>query len=117
MNKSTESQSILIVDDDASLSDALARWLRSEGFEVRTAYDGMQALRKVEENQPDLVLADVSMPVLDGIGLAREVMRMGIPVVLLSAAVSRKAAPAGVPFVAKPFDIDVLYGIITDILT
>lgn len=116
MNVSTAAQSILIVDDDVSLSDALARWLRSEGYEVSTAYDGIQGLRKAREIRPDLVIADVTMPIMDGIRLSQEVVKLDIPIVLLSAAVLLKAAPPGVPFVAKPFDIDELYTIIKNIL-
>jgi two-component system response regulator MprA len=60
---------ILVVDDDQKLLKMLSRTLQYEGFEVATATDGREALRKVEEWQPDLIVLDWLMPGLDGIGV------------------------------------------------
>ncbi len=60
---------ILVVDDDQKLLKMLSRTLQYEGFEVATATDGREALRKVEEWQPDLIVLDWLMPGIDGIGV------------------------------------------------
>ena len=59
--------SILIVDDEENLLDALKLNLELEGFEVSTAADGVQALRKVEQEYFDLIVLDVMLPEVDGI--------------------------------------------------
>ena len=60
---------ILIVDDEANARAALSEILREEGYSTETAADGFKALGKLEEFQPDVVLTDLKMPGLDGIGL------------------------------------------------
>ncbi len=105
-------RTILIVDDDVHIVELLAELLESEGFAVRKAYDGSAALEEAELTPPDLVLSDVAMPKLNGIALARRLRDRGIPVVLLSAAVTDPRLP-DVPFVAKPFDLDQILAIIT----
>ena len=60
---------VLIVDDEANARTALSEILRDEGFTTDTAADGFKALGKVEELQPEVILTDLKMPGLDGIGL------------------------------------------------
>ncbi len=60
---------ILIVDDEANARAALSEILRDEGFETETAADGFKALGKVEDFHPEVILTDLKMPGLDGIGL------------------------------------------------
>ena len=60
---------ILIVDDEANARAALSEILREEGYTTETAADGFKALGKLEEFTPDVVLTDLKMPGLDGIGL------------------------------------------------
>ena len=62
--------SILLVDDDHDLVDVLAMALEDAGFDVRCAFDGEQGLQAVADDPPELVVADVVMPRLDGLGLA-----------------------------------------------
>jgi PAS domain S-box-containing protein len=62
---------VLVVDDNADSADSLAIWLRLKGHEVRTAYDGPQALAQALEQQPDLVLLDIGMPGMSGYEVAR----------------------------------------------
>jgi len=64
---------ILLVDDDPFVTDSLAEVLRREGFEVRTAYDGGEAVRLAKQSPVDVVLADVNLPELDGLELLRQV--------------------------------------------
>ena len=63
---------VLIVDDEANARDALAELLEDEGYDTATAGDGVQALARMETFEPDVVLTDLKMPKLDGIGLLRE---------------------------------------------
>ena len=63
---------ILIVDDEANARAALSEILREEGYETETAADGFKALGKIGSFAPDLILTDLKMPGLDGIGLLKE---------------------------------------------
>ena len=78
---------VLVVDDDAAVRDSLARTLRFEGHEVEVAGDGAAALAAVGAQQPDAVILDVSMPVLDGLETCRRLRADGVltPVLMLTA--------------------------------
>src|ERR1700686_2247878 len=77
---------LLLVDDDANLLVVLAEQLRADGYDVSTARDGIEALRRLENGWPDLVLVDMMMPRLDGISLAREIKaRADLPIIVLTA--------------------------------
>ena len=77
---------ILIVDDDANLRVLLAEQLRDDGFEVATARDGVEALKRLENGWPDLLVVDMMMPRMDGLSLAREIKgRADLPIIVLSA--------------------------------
>jgi two-component system OmpR family response regulator len=69
----TERGRILVVDDEPSITDFIALGLRHEGYEVRTAADGRQGLRAVDEFKPDLVIVDVMMPRVDGFEMTRAI--------------------------------------------
>ncbi|MCJ7737691.1 MAG: hybrid sensor histidine kinase/response regulator, partial [Anaerolineae bacterium] len=66
-------RAVLVVEDSASLRMAIASMLEQDGYTVLSAADGMQALEVMEGNQPDLVLADIAMPVMDGYEFYRAV--------------------------------------------
>jgi DNA-binding response OmpR family regulator len=75
----------LIVDDDRVLADVLAFTLRREGFEVIQASDGLTALRRWEEEQPDIVVLDVNMPIMDGFAVCQRIREQAdTPVILLT---------------------------------
>jgi two-component system response regulator VicR len=77
---------ILIVDDDPNLLVILAEQLRSDGYDVQTARDGDEALRRLSLAWPDLLIIDMLMPRMDGLTLAREVKaRADLPIIVLSA--------------------------------
>ncbi|MGH2561963.1 MAG: response regulator transcription factor [Thermomicrobiales bacterium] len=108
-------QSVLVVDDEQFIVELIADILEDEGFVVGRAYDGMQAELAINASPPDLVIADVMMPRVDGLSLAR---RLGerpdrIPVLLMSAV--RRPIDPDIPFLAKPFDvaelIDLVHGL------
>ena len=77
---------ILICDDDPDIVSALDIYLTSEGYQTLKAYDGLEALRMVEENPVDLVLLDVMMPKLDGIRTTAKLREsFNLPIILLTA--------------------------------
>jgi DNA-binding response OmpR family regulator len=77
---------ILIVDDDPNLLVLLADQLRNDGFEIQTARDGEEALRRLDGGWPDLLIVDMMMSRMDGLTLAREVKaRADLPIIVLSA--------------------------------
>ena len=77
---------ILLVDDDRGLLVPLAEQLRLDGFDVTTARDGDEALRRLDLAWPDLLIIDLLMPRMDGLTLAREVKaRADLPIIVLSA--------------------------------
>jgi DNA-binding response OmpR family regulator len=79
-------QRILVVDDDPNLLVVLAEQLRDDGFDVSTARDGQEALRRLEAGWPDLILVDLTMPRMDGLALARQIKAQAdLPIIVLSA--------------------------------
>jgi len=78
---------ILIVDDERALREGLKAELLGEGYGVRTARDGEEALKKIAERRPDLVLLDVMMPKMNGFRCCEEIRRIDalLPVVFLTA--------------------------------
>ena len=77
---------ILLVDDDLDLLDVTAYALRREGYEVITATDGLQAMKRWEEDRPAAVVLDIGLPRLDGYGVCARIREAGsTPVILLTA--------------------------------
>lgn len=80
---------VLIIEDEETLTENLADKLRSEGYNVVTAYDGENGLRLVREEQPDLLVLDIMLPGLDGLSICRIVRRDAatahIPIIMLTA--------------------------------
>ena len=106
---------ILIVDDEANARAALAEILREEGYTTETAADGFKALGKIEEFLPDVVLTDLKMPGLDGIGLMEKAneSRMGATFVVMTAFGTISSAVEAVKkgaynYLTKPLDFQVL---------
>lgn len=100
-------ETILVVDDEPAIVDLLRDVLDEAGYRVAVAHDGAEALATVEQLDPDVVLSDVAMPRMTGLELADRLIPLGVPVVLMSAAVPAAAQPS-VPFLVKPFDLDEL---------
>jgi len=78
---------VMFVDDEALLALGAEASLQAEGFEVAIAFDGEEALSKVADFAPDIILTDLMMPKLDGVSLAKALGDQGstIPVVVLTA--------------------------------
>ena len=104
----TEAPTILIADDEPVIVELLALLLEDEGYTVMRAYDGEEAWRALCSRPPDLIISDISMPRLDGLGLLRRMrstVLRNVPVILMSAHDRSVTAPR-VTFVPKPFDLD-----------
>ena len=77
---------ILVVDDDKEIAEAIAIYLRNEGYEVMKAYDGFQALEVLRSVDVSLILMDIMMPRLDGIQTTMKIREeLNIPIIMLSA--------------------------------
>ena len=115
---------VLLVDDNADMR-GYVRMLLSTRFHVRTAADGIEALQEIARQRPDLVLADVMMPRLDGFGLLKairgdEAMR-DLPVVFLSARAGEEARIEGIDagvddYLVKPFSARELHARVANTL-
>jgi len=99
---------VLVVDDERHIVALLTELLEDEGYQVVSAYDGVDALKLVRAHAPDLVLADIMMPRLDGLALLSSLRESNaaLPVVLMSAAVTPLTHE--VPYISKPFDLEEL---------
>jgi DNA-binding response OmpR family regulator len=107
----SENPTILLVDDETPITANLAPFLERTGFRVIIASDGEQALQKIAENRPDLVVLDVLMPRLDGREVLRRLRREGnwLPIILLTQvgeSVERAMAleEGADDYLNKPFD-------------
>ena len=104
---------VLVVDDEASLTELLSMALRFEGCEVRTAADGLTAVRTSRDFRPDLVVLDVMLPDIDGMEVLRRLRTEDedVPVLFLTArdAVDDRIAgitAGGDDYVTKPFSLE-----------
>jgi CheY-like chemotaxis protein len=105
---------VLVVDDEVDITDTLAMLLRLHGYEVVTASNGLDALVKMRDRIPDIVVSDCMMPVMNGLELCTSIGRYPtlrhIPVILTSGAPEHHDL-TGVQFnlfLRKPFAFDVL---------
>jgi two-component system, OmpR family, response regulator MprA len=105
---------ILVVDDDPEIVSFLKRGLTYEGYTVDTASDGAEALVKIREREPDLVVLDIMMPGIDGMEVSRR-LRQGsdIPILMLTAKGTVADRVAGLDsgaddYLVKPFSFDEL---------
>jgi DNA-binding NarL/FixJ family response regulator len=116
---------LLVVDDDPSLLRAVAETLRAEGYEVTTARRGADALVRVAEALPDLIVSDIRMPGMDGYELVRNLRAASrtrlIPIVFLTAKDETADRIAGFrtgvdAYLTKPFEPDELLAVVANIL-
>ncbi|MBE2913010.1 response regulator YycF [Anoxybacillus flavithermus] len=100
---------ILVVDDEKPIADILQFNLRKEGYDVHCAYDGVEALQKAEDIQPDLILLDIMLPQKDGMEVCREIRKKyDMPIIMLTAKDSEIDKVLGLElgaddYVTKPF--------------
>jgi CheY-like chemotaxis protein len=108
---------ILVVDDQEGVRRLLIRWLEHLGFPVRIASSGEQALSMVRDERPDLILADVNVPGMNGLELARSVLTEypGRQMILMARGGGQLGERVMVrdrllPVLRKPLDLDALLG-------
>ena len=108
---------VLIVDDEPFNVDVLEQELEDTDYELITASNGQEALDKIKSQQPDLILLDLMMPVLDGFAVLKEIkdddVLRDIPVIIVSAASDSKSIVKGIKqgaddYITKPIDAESL---------
>jgi DNA-binding response OmpR family regulator len=113
---------ILLVDDEPLITDSLSYSLQREGFEVKSARDGTQALQAVEDNHPDLIVLDLMLPDMSGLEVCRRLRTMtATPVIMLTARGEEIDRVLGLEvgaddYLAKPFSFRELLARIRAIL-
>src|SRR5499426_3996680 len=105
---------ILVVDDEPQLTRVLRTGLKSRGYDVRAAADGLAGFETFSDWHPDLVITDLAMPNVDGLELCRRLRAVSqVPIIVLSAKGEEKTKVEALDlgaddFVTKPFGIDEL---------
>jgi CheY-like chemotaxis protein len=115
-------KTLLVVDDEVGITEALSDLLGEEGFVVLTARTGKDGLDRAIEKRPDLILLDYMLPVMDGrevlLALQGDAAYQDIPVIMISA-IPRSSLPRDCKptvFLRKPFEIDHLLAEVTRLL-
>ncbi len=116
---------ILTVDDSASIRQMVSFTLKNEGYEIVEAVDGVDALSKLQQNPPDMVLTDLHMPNMDGIELIKNVRSNPsfkfIPIIFLTTESKAERKQAGkaagaTGWIVKPFKPEQLVGVVKKVL-
>ncbi len=126
LKESIETRTILVVDDDEIMRNALKRILESSGYKVILAADGLELSKILEINRLDMVLLDVNLPWVDGYELCRLLKAhhslAKVPLVFVSARKEEEDVQRGFDagcndYITKPFDVDKMTATIAKILT
>lgn len=101
---------ILVVDDEQPIANYIKMTLKQVGYQADCVYDGMAALKKLEQERYDLILLDVMLPEIDGFELMDALVPMGIPVIFLTAKDRVQDRVKGLrlgaeDYIVKPFDV------------
>ena len=105
------SQKVLVVEDDINIAELLRLYLEKDGFEVKIAHDGGEGLKLAESEQPDLVLLDIMLPVLDGWQVCRRLRKTTkTPIIMLTAKGETEDKVSGLEmgaddYIVKPFEV------------
>ena len=108
---------VLVVEDDKASQTLLRKQLTAKGFEVAVAANGLDGLMYLERGSPDIIVCDVNMPELDGIGFVRALKARqetrSIPVIFLTASNDPRLMVDGINvgarfYMTRPFDLDEL---------
>jgi chemosensory pili system protein ChpA (sensor histidine kinase/response regulator) len=111
----------LVVDDSITVRRVTQRLLQREGYRVVMAADGLQALERLQEERPAVVLSDIEMPRMDGFDLARNIRAdarlAGLPIVMITSRIAEKhrehAMSLGVDhYLGKPYSEDELMSLV-----
>ncbi len=117
---------ILVVDDEKDIVRVLEAILTSNGYDVITAYDGKDGLKKAKEGRPDLIVLDILMPEVDGVAMGAALRSdadlKDTPIIFLTCLVEKDEVKdkghiiAGAVFLAKPFEKNEILSTIKKIL-
>ena len=106
---------ILIIEDDKNLSQVLQIFLRLKGYIVDTAFDGVEALNKIEKFLPDLILLDINLPKFSGFEVIKKIKKneklKHIPIIMITALTQDENIKKGYElgcedYITKPFNIE-----------
>lgn len=108
--------SVLVVDDDKDVREMFTTALRLAGFDVRSAMDGMIALRQIEDHRPDVIVLDLHLPLVNGIAVHEELNLRSdtqeLPVVIVTGTEMDSPFPAYATL-RKPIDPDNLVDVVS----
>lgn len=116
---------VLVVDDETDFVDIVRVRLEANNFEVTVAYDGEEALEKVREERPDIIVLDIMMPKINGFDVCRKLKidqnYKDIPIIMLTAKFQASdiefgAAVGADAYITKPFEPQVLLGKMRELL-
>src|SRR5271165_5915203 len=108
---------VLVVEDEAAIATMLRYNLEKQGYRVSEASDGQEALTRIQEQQPDIVLLDWMLPLMSGIEVCRQIRRKpatrDLPVIMVTARTADQDAVRGLntgadDYITKPFSVDAL---------
>ena len=114
-------KTVLCVDDSASIRQMVKLTLSQAGYQVFQASDGAEGLAKAREQPVNLVVTDLNMPIMNGLGLIRELRKLpaykGVPIIFLTTesdpAIKQEAKSAGATgWITKPFQQEQLIGVV-----
>lgn len=116
---------ILLADDEEDVKIVLGMFLETKGYDVCTAFDGLDAIDKAQSEKPDVILLDIMMPLIDGYEVCKKLKAdpttADIPVVMLSAASHAESVKKGidagaVDYLVKPFEPEQLEKLLDGII-
>ena len=105
----TQMPTILVVEDEAIVSEVVSDYLRRDGFEVITAADGLAAMERFNSGRPDLVVLDLMLPSIDGLEVCRRIrLQSNVPIIMVTAKTEETDTIIGLgvgadDYVSKPF--------------
>jgi chemosensory pili system protein ChpA (sensor histidine kinase/response regulator) len=114
---------VLVVDDSITVRRVTQRLLQREGYRVSLASDGLQALERLQQERPTVVLSDIEMPRMDGFDLVRNIRNdprlMDLPVIMITSRIAEKhrehARELGVDhYLGKPYSEDELLALVAN---
>ena len=123
-----DAKTILVVDDDPDAREFLTTVLQDNGFDTTTAKDGTEALKRIEENLPDLVALDISMPEKSGVAVYRKLKEddqlKSIPVIIITGISddfqkfisTRRQVPPPEGYISKPVDHEQFLSMVRELL-
>lgn len=126
VSKEKKTLNVLIVDDSISIRKVLSNFIARNGWQPRTAFDGVDAMERIRETMPDLIISDIEMPRMNGFELLQSLQAQtayrSIPVLMLTSRSAEKyvekATQLGARgFVTKPFKDDELFGLINSLFS